>query len=218
MLYAMKNIVLFPGLAGDHRLFDRLVIPCLNRQVVVFLAPEKNETLPSYAKRLAETIQLGQPLVLIGVSFGGVLAQEVAKYCHAEKIILISSISSNRQLPQVYRVFNIFPVYEWLSAGVLKKLIAWVGRKFTVKNETETALFEAMLKEADISLIRWGIRQVLGWKQVSPSTDVIHIHGAADRLFPIKYIPVNYTIHKGEHFMIIQQRETISALLQSILA
>ena len=113
---------------------------------------------------------------------------------------------------------HIFPVYEWLSAGVLKKLFAWVGRKFTVKNETETALFEVMLQEADINMVRWGIRQVLGWKQASTSANSIHIHGSNDRLFPIKYIPVNHTIHKGEHFMIIQQRETTSALLQSILA
>lgn len=213
----MKNILLFPGLAGDHRLFDSLAIPCLNSQVIVFPAPEKNETLPSYAKRLAETIQLGQPLVFIGVSFGGVMAQEVAKYYPPEKIILISSISSKRHLPQVYRIFNVFPVYDWLSATALKKLIAWVGRKFTDKNETETALFEAMLKEADIRLIRWGIRQVLGWKQVSASANSIHIHGSNDRLFPIKYIPVNHTVHKGEHFMIIQQRETISALLHILV-
>lgn len=213
----MKNIVLFPGLAGDHRLFDHLTISCLNRQVIVFLTPKKNESLSAYAKRIAETIHLSHPLVFIGVSFGGILAQEVARYCPPEKIILVSSLSSKKQLPQVYRLFSLYPVYEWLSETALKKLIAWAGRKFTKKNEAETALFEAMLQEADINLVRWGIRQVLRWDQVAPSMHMIHIHGSNDRLFPIKYIPVNHLVNKGEHFMIIQQREMIRDLLQTAI-
>lgn len=213
----MKNVVLFPGLAADRRLFSQLTIENFPVRIIEFLSPEKNESISRYAQRIAASIPPGDHTVFIGVSFGGILAQEVARFYEVEKIVLISSISSKNQLPFQFSVFKVFPVYDWLSEKQLKELVMWVSERFTIKNKKDRALFESMVWDADIRLIRWGIRQTLRWQQEMPASDITHIHGSLDRLFPIKHIPADYTIESGAHFMVIQQAKEISEVLNGIL-
>lgn len=213
----MNHIVLFPGLAADERLFSLLQLDLPAAKVITYLSPGKNESLSHYAKRIAATIpELGNP-IFIGVSFGGILAQEVAHYIPVRQIILISSISASSQLTALLHLFRTFPVYDWLSESQLKKIVLWAGRSFTNKNTLETALFEAMVGDADIQMIRWGIRMTLHWEQKIIPANVIHIHGSRDRLFPASRIPAGFIIQGGQHFMIIQRAGEIKTRLLQLL-
>jgi uncharacterized membrane protein YbjE (DUF340 family) len=49
--------------------------------------PLDNESLTHYAKRISEKIKHENP-VLIGVSFGGILVQEMSKHLNASKYLL----------------------------------------------------------------------------------------------------------------------------------
>ncbi|MEP7128399.1 MAG: hypothetical protein ABI729_06005, partial [Chitinophagales bacterium] len=189
---------------------NRVMAPCGS-------SPPNDETLQNYARNIAATIPAHEHTIFIGVSFGGILAQEVAHFYTPEKIILISSISSVKQLTIAHTLFKIFPVYEWLSAQSLKKLIVWISHRFTKKNISESSLFENMIADADIRFIRWGIRETLHWKQVSTNLAVIHLHGTKDRLFPIAKIPVQHSVEGGQHFMVVQKADEISLLLESLL-
>ncbi|MEO6167644.1 MAG: alpha/beta hydrolase [Chitinophagales bacterium] len=213
----MKNIVLFPGLAADERLFASLNLEPFAVQAIHWLKPEKTESLQQYARRIAATIEPREETIFIGVSFGGLLAQEVAQFYAVEKIILISSLSSANQLPAALSFFRIFPVYRWVGENQLKNLVVWMGKKYTKKNEMESIIFQSMVQEADIHLVRWGISQTLHWKQSAPLFNIIHIHGTGDRLFPSAHIPVDYTIYGGQHFMVLQEGAVISALLKKLL-
>jgi predicted esterase YcpF (UPF0227 family) len=53
--------------------------------------PLDNESLTHYAKRISEKIKHENP-VLIGVSFGGILVQEMSKHLNAHKVLIISSV------------------------------------------------------------------------------------------------------------------------------
>lgn len=212
----MKTLVLFPGLAADDRLFSALKPGSHPVFTVQYLIPFKSESLEAYAQRIADTLPRDSTLVYAGVSFGGVLAQAVARIRPAEKIILISSISAHSQLPSGHNILKYVPLHNWLPAHMVKSIVLWAGKKFTTKSETEQTLFESMVHDADIRLIRWGIEQVLHWKQAIPPAGIIHIHGRKDRLFPIRRIPVTYAVDGGQHFMIIQQPGIISRLLQEL--
>ncbi len=212
-----KNILIFPGLAADERMFSLLQQSLPAVRVIRYLLPDKKETLAAYAQRMAATIPERQETIFIGVSFGGILAQELAHYIPAKKIILISSISSSAQLSALLAFFRKFPVYEWLSAQQMKCIVIWAGRLFTKKSNEETALFESMVHDADIQLIRWGIRMTLCWKQETAPANVIHIHGSHDRLFPVRKIPADFIIEGGQHFMIVQRATEIRTLLMKLL-
>ena len=56
-----------------------------------------NETLKSYAKRMSILINDVNP-VIRGVSFGGILVQEISKHIKVKKLIIISSVKSKVEL------------------------------------------------------------------------------------------------------------------------
>ena len=62
-----------------------------------WIKPNTNESIKSYAKRMSVFITDVDP-VLIGVSFGGILVQEISKHIKAKKLIIISSVKSKVEL------------------------------------------------------------------------------------------------------------------------
>lgn len=49
----------------------------MNLFQIEWIEPLPNETIEQYAKRLAQCIDTSQPYVIIGVSFGGLIATEI---------------------------------------------------------------------------------------------------------------------------------------------
>ncbi|RZJ88413.1 MAG: alpha/beta hydrolase, partial [Hymenobacter sp.] len=95
---------LLPGLGADERVFSRLHLPG-PAEVLPWLAPlSANESLPCYAARLAQLVPPNQPCWLIGVSFGGLVAQEVGRLRPLARVVLVSSLSSPRDLPLLLRL------------------------------------------------------------------------------------------------------------------
>ena len=92
------QLILLPGLGADHRLLEpqRAAFP----QLVVppWIPPRKRESLPQYAARMAETVTPSRdvPLILGGVSFGGMLAYEMARYLKPDAVVLIASCRTRR--------------------------------------------------------------------------------------------------------------------------
>ena len=97
------QLVLFPGLGTDRRLFEpqRSAFPDL--WVPPWIVPKRKETLPDYAARMAETIVPRRPTVLGGASFGGMVAYEMARHVEPEAVVLIGSCRSPRSLHPVAR-------------------------------------------------------------------------------------------------------------------
>jgi len=86
----MKIPVYFmPGLAASSSIFERISLPSHQFEIVLleWEIPLDNETLPQYASRIANKITHKNP-VLIGVSFGGILVQEMAKCISVKKLLL----------------------------------------------------------------------------------------------------------------------------------
>ena len=94
-------VYLMPGLAASSAIFERIEFPVATFEIV-FLEweiPLYNESLSDYAKRIATKITHPNP-VLIGVSFGGILVQEMARFVTARKVIIISSVKCNLEFPK----------------------------------------------------------------------------------------------------------------------
>jgi esterase/lipase len=63
-----------------------------------WIDPQQNESLQSYASRLCEKITHNNP-VLIGVSFGGIIVQEMSRIISCKKVVIISSVKSYKEFP-----------------------------------------------------------------------------------------------------------------------
>ena len=92
------HVYFMPGMCANSLIFERIK---LNKNFIPhylsWIPPLKNESLSKYVVRLSETIK-HKDAILIGVSFGGVIVQELSKILKIKKVIIISSVKSNKEL------------------------------------------------------------------------------------------------------------------------
>jgi len=210
-------IYLFPGLGANEKLFKAFDFSPFKTKVISFLIPEKKETLQHYCERLSAFIDASDENIYIGVSFGGILAQEISKIIPAKKIIIISSIKSEKEKPTWFSWLKLIPLYSVIPPKALKKILVCFSEVITRKTKEEKNRFRLLVAEADDRVIRWGVKQVINWKQAVPPCGIIHIHGDKDILFPVKKIKADFVIHGGAHFMIMREEKEINELINSLL-
>ena len=93
------HVYCMPGMAANSKIFEHIRLP---KPYVIHLLdwidPQQNESLQSYASRLCEKITHNNPL-LIGVSFGGIIVQEMSRIISCKKVVIISSVKSYKEFP-----------------------------------------------------------------------------------------------------------------------
>src|SRR5690349_13133403 len=87
--------------------------------------------------------------ILIGVSFGGIMAVEVAKLIATEKVILISSAKTRHELSFYYRLAGILQFHKLLPARLLKYPNYFAFWLFGAKNQRDQDLLAAILLNTD---------------------------------------------------------------------
>lgn len=214
---ALKNIYCVSGLGADDRVFQKLKFEGYQPVHIQWLDPEKGESLADYAKRLSEQIKSDCP-ILIGLSFGGIIAVEIAKQITTEKVILISSTKNQQEVPFYFKIFRWLPIHCLLPA----RLILWFGQLlaawfFSLETIAERKLFRAILLDTDAKFMKWAIHQVVTWKNELIPDNTYHIHGDRDRIFPCRFVCEDFLVELGGHFMIMNQAEQISQLIQKIV-
>lgn len=214
---ALQNIYCVSGLGADERVFQKLKFEGYQPIHICWVEPEKGESIGEYARRLTSQIKSERP-ILIGLSFGGIVAMEMAKQIDTEKVILISSTKNEREIPFYFRLFRRLPVYRLLPA----RLILWFARLlaswfFSLETVDERKLFRAILFDTNARFMKWAIHQVVTWKNELIPQNVYHIHGEGDRIFPYRFVHEDFSVEHGGHFMIMNRAERISNLIQKII-
>src|SRR5688572_23858828 len=123
------NIYFIPGLGADKRIFRNIKVPegC-HAFYLDWIKPLKNESLQSYSYRLAEKIETTKPFVIVGLSFGGMLAAEIVNKYPLGRMIILSSIACSKDLPFYYRaagniyLHKLVPISLLKSASLMKRI------------------------------------------------------------------------------------------------
>src|SRR6478752_103643 len=98
------KVYFISGLAADSRVFHHIRLAEEHEMVhLQWIEPVVNETLGSYAERLAEKIDTAEPFALVGLSMGGMIAAEIAQTYKPVSTILISSIPCSLHLPTYFK-------------------------------------------------------------------------------------------------------------------
>lgn len=212
-------VYFMPGLAASPAIFEYINLP-KNEFEMYFLewfVPEYQEDIAAYAFRMAQRIKHEKP-VLIGVSFGGILVQEIAKHIDIRQLIIISSVKSNTEFPPRFQLarktkcYKMLPL-KWLNA--IEKLSKFANGNGLIAKRIQ--LYEKYLAVRDVIYLDWAIENVLLWKQKEINKNCIHIHGDADGVFPIEYIKNCIIIHGGTHLMIINKYKWFNENLPKII-
>ncbi len=211
---------MMPGMAANPTVFERIDLPDKEFKMVwlSWKIPKKEESLKAYAKRMVEPIEKDKPVVLIGVSFGGVLVQEMSRFLMVKRLIIISSVKSKQELPARMKLARYSGVYKILPTGLLNYItqIEKLPVGSTIRKRLK--LYQQYLSMNDKDYIDWAIKEMLCWKQVQPIEDIIHIHGDEDLVFPIKNISDCIRITKGTHIMILNKYRWFNVNLPGLIS
>jgi pimeloyl-ACP methyl ester carboxylesterase len=211
-------VYMMPGLAASSTIFERIVLPDAIFDIVLleWEIPLDNETLAEYAKRITKKIIHPNP-VLIGVSFGGILVQEMAKFIDARKVIIISSVKTNLEFPRRMKVAKTTKAYKLIPTNLLANVESLSKFSFGTKINQRLKLYEKFLRVRDKRYLDWAVEQIILWDRTIVDEKVIHIHGDEDDVFPIKYIPNCIVVKGGTHVMILSKYKWLNENLPKLI-
>jgi pimeloyl-ACP methyl ester carboxylesterase len=213
------NAYFISGLGADKRIFSKLK---LNEKINIihidWIAPKKNESLAAYAERLSNVIDITQSFALVGVSFGGMIAVEIAKILKPVTTIIISSTMLSAQLPALYRFAGKLGLLKFIPAKLLKSSNKLTQNYyFGTRSSNEKILLSKIIKDTDPYFLKWAIGSILSWKNETRPEQIYHIHGTNDKILYTKTAQPDFVIENGTHFMVYQNAEEVSGIIDQIV-
>jgi len=212
----MKEIYIFSGLGADERAFQELDFSGFPVQFIRWMTTNIHETISQYATRLIQQIKTENP-TLIGLSFGGIMAVEVAKQIKTDKVILIASAKTKYEIPFYFRFAGYLKLHKLMPAALLKHANFITYWSFGAVSPAEKRLLKQILSDTDPTFLKWAIDKIVSWSNTTKLNNLIHIHGTDDRILPYKFVTCDLTIKNGGHLMTINRHEEITLMLRSML-
>ncbi len=210
------KIYAIPGLGTNHLIFNDLKIKT-HELVILKWPPLKQEyTMVDYARCFTEQINTGEPFILLGLSFGGMLAIELGKIHKSEKIILISSAKTHKGLSGAVRFFKFFPVYKVISDKMYRHL-SYKGKYLLGFLMDYMKILSKMGKDLPENYFKYSIQYIVNWNNTVIPENTFLIHGTSDRLIRFNKKYVDYSVKSGSHAMIITKAKEVSEIVNEIL-
>jgi pimeloyl-ACP methyl ester carboxylesterase len=218
------RLVLVPGLGVDGRFLhhQRAAFPDL--VVPDWLDPEPRESLAHYAERLAASVRDAvratpdTPLLVGGVSLGGMLALEMARHLDARAIVLIGSCRHPSAISPLLRLGE-------RGGRLLPSSLIGFSRRFgplvlgrggrTPLTPSDRRLLAEMVRGVSVPLLRWGSRAIFEWPGAEPGIPVHHIHGECDWVIPLPRLRPAPTevVPGGAHVVSMSHPREVNAFL-----
>ncbi len=208
------RLILFPGLAADGRLFGPQRVLPVRLEVPPWPEPEPREDLFAYAGRIARSIRPGGRIFLGGVSFGAIVAMEVARHLSADGVFLIGGCRSHREISALFHFtcatasrlpLSLFPIVRALAPPALKL--------FEGLNREQTRLYVTMMRDASPAQARWAAGQIVRWSSPrDPPAPVFQIHGRDDEILPLRWQSPDRVI-EGRHLISLTRPDEVNRYL-----
>ncbi|MCK5442255.1 MAG: alpha/beta hydrolase [Maribacter sp.] len=214
-----KTAVYFmPGMAANSSIFDNIRLPEADFELFMleWFVPDINMSIAAYAEKMTKNIVHKNP-VLVGVSFGGMLVQEMAKIIPIKKVIVISSVKHTSELPKRMIFAKYTKIHKLLPTGLVNNVELLAKYAFGESVAKRLELYEQYLSIRDKYYIDWSIDQIVNWKQSIRLPNLVHIHGDKDAVFPISHIKDCIPVKNGTHTMIIHRVRWFNEHLPTII-
>lgn len=174
------------------------------------------KSLKDYALRLSEKIEKTEPFSLLGVSMGGMICSELVDILNPEKVVIVSSAKTSKELPKYFTRFRFLGLSKLLNKSRVEHLVKNSARFFGAMNSDQKKLFNEMVANVDFAFIEWSVKAILKWKKKTYSPNIIHIHGDKDIVLPNSMEKIDHKIKNGDHMMIWNKASQINEILSKI--
>jgi esterase/lipase len=219
----MKNkkihVYFIPGMAANSKIFEYIKLPEDDYEMhfIEWELPMVNESLEDYALKMSKKITHDNP-VLFGVSFGGILVQEMSKFVKVKNVVVVSSVLHESEFPKRMKFAKMTKVYKLVPTKLFSDVEKLAKYALGETASHRVDLYKKYMSVSDKRYLDWAIEQIINWKQSQNLKNVIHIHGSNDRVFPIENIKGNVIqVNNGTHVMIINKYKWFNENLPRLL-
>lgn len=214
---AMDTLIyLFPGQGADCRLFRYIDFP-YDTVHLEFPVPDKKTTLREYAYGFIPLIDTVRPVILIGVSLGGMICSELADTLDPVFTIIISSAKDRAELPGRYKFQKTIPLNKMIPKGMTKWGAKVLAPLIEPARKQDAETFHSMIEAKDPTYLKRTVDMVINWDKEGYNNSIIHIHGDKDHTLPHRKVSYDYLVQNGTHMMVYIRGKEISKLLNEIL-
>ncbi len=203
----------FSGLGADGRVFKNIRIDGVELKALDWIEPRRNENLGDYAVRLLSDQNTEVPFMLMGVSFGGMLAIEAAKKYTPVKLILISTLLGECEFPFTLKLGRRLKAHQWVPMSLMLKPKGYIRYVFGVTKPRHAKVLHHIVDDIDPEFFAWAMGAIVLWQNRLVKTKYIRIHGAKDRLIPVPKNFKGQMIDGAGHFMIRTHWRNINKIL-----
>lgn len=207
-----KTVYLFSGIGADSSIFMNLDLPGYHKVYINWIPALRNETIEAYAARIRNQITVENPNI-VGLSFGGIVAVEVAKLVKVDKMVLISSVRTKNELNRIQFFYMKLGFYHLIPGFMIQNANFLTYRYFGAWSPNDKKTLTNLLKDTDVSFFRWALRSIAYWKNTVPPERTIQINGTADRVITTKRVHPDYKIKGGGHLMVFNKADTINQII-----
>lgn len=208
------------GLGANEEVFQNIQLPSeIKIQNISWLLPYHNESISDYASRMAQDIEDTEDFILFGLSFGGIMVQEVAKIKKPKAVVLFNTIKSDKEKPwwirinKHIRLYKLFP-YFILNHTPAVAIFSYLTQKWNPKRPNLSSLYTLR----DSRYTRWAFEQIVYWdNKINFDFPVHHLHGNLDMVFPIWNIENAVSISGGGHLAVYEKSEAVNHKMEEIL-
>ena len=205
------KIYALSGLGADERAFQKLAVDG-EFIPIKWLEPEKNESLQSFALRMGDQVDTSEPFVLLGLSFGGMLASELTQKLKPELTILLSSASTKSELPAYFSIVRFLRLTQLLPSRLFKPPTWLMNRYFRLRRNKSWALIKEIMNDSNPKFLKWAIGAIMKWDNEVVPQNVLRIHGANDPVLTNRKLPGSITVGKG-HLIVFDEAEKVSEII-----
>ncbi|MEO0476323.1 MAG: alpha/beta hydrolase [Planctomycetota bacterium] len=219
------RLILLPGLGATPAVFDHQRKAFGDRlETPAFIPHEHGESVAAYAQRWAKQLSKpndDRPLFIGGLSFGGMLAQEMAMYLDPKpRAVLL--ISATREADQVTGMMQFAELLgRAVPTSAVNKTLSLLNFAFAIRDglddDDKGRLKQAGL-EVDPGVSKWAAGAAVGWSGFTPTGDYppIHqVHSKKDWVIkaPNEDTPNLELIDGSSHLLPMTHRKTVNRFL-----
>lgn len=218
----MNTIYLFSGIGCTGAVFGKMSFP--EDYAIRYLEwkePLKGETFPQYCARMVNGLSLGASDILVGVSFGGIVVQEIARqHPQVERIVVLSSAVDPQEysgMIRLYRALRLYHVTPWAILKSDRLKAALITGKLGGRHVEAVRRFFAPLSTR---YYRFAIRACLRFPPADRALlrRIRRIHGRQDELFPVKrIISPSEDIDGATHLMVYTHARAASKAFAKVI-
>ena len=226
------TLVFLPGLGANHRLFKHQMAAFPNSYAADWIDPLPAESLEQYVVRRTEAIRIElenrppAPVIVCGVSLGGMVAPYVARQLDAAGCVLLCTIRGPKEFPQwcyldwllMRHCFSLRVVHAFLLQLGARLLLLVPGlRQRFVEFEVGQQMTEMPARRlAGLSrmMFDWAYRRRDEGEFPVFSGPTLQIHGTRDPILPILYTSPDIRISGGRHTLTLTHPKEINDAIE----